>query len=79
MLKQLFVLGGEIEHNWKKDTLPLIAKLTGNTVDEIKKLNGLSSEKLSQNQKLKVLYNQHVLGIANLKSLMKNKALSSLN
>lgn len=38
----------------QKDTLPLIAKLTGNTVDEIKKLNGLSSEKLSQNQKLKV-------------------------
>lgn len=36
------------------DTLPLIAKLTGNTVDEIKKLNGLSGEKLSQNQKLKV-------------------------
>jgi peptidoglycan LD-endopeptidase CwlK len=36
------------------DTLPLIAKLTGNTVDEIKKLNGLSSDKLSQNQKLKV-------------------------
>lgn len=26
MLKQLFVLGGEIEHNWKKDTLPLIGR-----------------------------------------------------
>ncbi|CAP02954.1 putative peptidoglycan with LysM domain (plasmid) [Acinetobacter baumannii SDF] len=38
----------------QKDTLPLIAKLTGNTVDEIKKLNGLSSDKLSQNQKLRV-------------------------
>ena len=38
----------------QKDTLPLIAKLTGNSVDEIKKLNGLSSDKLSQNQKLKV-------------------------
>ena len=38
----------------QKDILPLIAKLTGNTVDEIKKLNGLSNDKLSQNQKLKV-------------------------
>lgn len=38
----------------QKDSLPLIAKLTGNTVDEINKLNGLSSDKLSQNQKLKV-------------------------
>jgi len=36
------------------DTLSLIAKLTGNTVDEIKKLNGLNSDKLKQNQKLKV-------------------------
>lgn len=36
------------------DTLPLIAKLTGNTVDEIKKLNGLTSDRLSQNQKLRV-------------------------
>lgn len=38
----------------QKDTLPLIAKLTGNSVDEIKTLNGLSNDKLSQNQKLKV-------------------------
>ena len=38
----------------QKDSLPLIAKLTGNTVDEINKLNGLSNDKLSQNQKLKV-------------------------
>lgn len=38
----------------QKDILSLIAKLTGNTVDEIKKLNGLSNDKLSQNQKLKV-------------------------
>jgi len=36
------------------DTLSLIAKLTGNTVDEIKKLNVLNSDKLKQNQKLKV-------------------------
>lgn len=26
MLKQLFVLGGGMEHNWKKDTLPLIGR-----------------------------------------------------
>lgn len=26
MLKQLFVLSGEIEHNWEKDTLPLIGR-----------------------------------------------------
>ena len=38
----------------KTDTLPLIAKLTGNTVDEIKKLSGLTSDRLSQNQKLRV-------------------------
>lgn len=38
----------------KKDTLPLIAKLTGNSVGEIKKLNNLASDNLSQNQKLKV-------------------------
>ena len=36
------------------DTLPLIAKLTGNTVDEIKKLSSLTSDRLSHNQKLKV-------------------------
>ncbi|OTG88603.1 LysM peptidoglycan-binding domain-containing protein [Acinetobacter sp. ANC 3813] len=38
----------------QKDSLGLIAKLTGNTVDEIKTLNGLSSVKLIKNQKLKV-------------------------
>lgn len=38
----------------QKDTLPLIAKLTGNSVDGIKKLNNLASDKLSQNQKLNV-------------------------
>lgn len=38
----------------KKDTLALIAKLTGNLVYEIKKLNNLSSDNLSQNQKIKV-------------------------
>ncbi len=38
----------------RKDTLALIAKLTRNSVDEIKKLNGLTSDELSQNQKLKV-------------------------
>jgi len=37
-----------------KDTLTLIAKLTANTVDEIKKLNGLSDDHLRENQKLKV-------------------------
>ena len=36
------------------DTLPLIAKLTGNTIDEIKKLSGLSSDRLSHHQKLRV-------------------------
>lgn len=38
----------------QKDTLSLIAKLTGNTIDEIKKLNGLSNDTLSHNQKLRV-------------------------
>lgn len=38
----------------QQDTLPLIAKLTDNSVDEIKKLNNLASDNLSQNQKLKV-------------------------
>lgn len=37
-----------------RDTLALIAKLTRNSVNEIKKLNGLTSNELSQNQKLKV-------------------------
>lgn len=36
------------------DTLALIAKLTGNTVDEIKRLSGISSDQLSTNQKLRV-------------------------
>ncbi len=38
----------------RTDTLPLIAKLTGNSIDEIKKLNGLSDGKISQNQTIKV-------------------------
>ncbi|OTG66848.1 peptidoglycan with LysM domain protein [Acinetobacter sp. ANC 4470] len=38
----------------QKDNLPLIAKLTDNTVDEIKKLNNLGSGKLIENQKLTV-------------------------
>lgn len=38
----------------QKDSLALIAKLTGNSVTEIKKLNGLSCEKITKNQKLKV-------------------------
>ncbi|MGQ8976025.1 LysM peptidoglycan-binding domain-containing protein [Acinetobacter schindleri] len=46
----------------KKDTLALIAKLTGNLVHEIKKLNNLSSDNLSQNQKIKV-YDRKVTGI----------------
>ncbi|MCU4320299.1 M15 family metallopeptidase [Acinetobacter bereziniae] len=44
------------------DTLPLIAKLTGNTVDEIKKLSNLTSDRLSQNQKLRV-YDRQVTAI----------------
>ncbi|MDO7193135.1 LysM peptidoglycan-binding domain-containing protein [Acinetobacter nosocomialis] len=38
----------------RNDTLPLIAKLTGNSIDEIKKLNGLRDGKISQNQTIKV-------------------------
>lgn len=38
----------------QNDTLVLIAKLTGNTVDEIKRLSGLSNDQLSTNQKLRV-------------------------
>ena len=38
----------------QKGNLPLIAKLTDNTVDEIKKLNNLGSGKLIQNQKITV-------------------------
>ncbi|HCA4898769.1 TPA: LysM peptidoglycan-binding domain-containing protein [Acinetobacter baumannii] len=38
----------------RTDTLPLIAKLTGNSIDEIKKLNGLSNDRISQNQKIRV-------------------------
>ena len=45
------------------DTLPLIAKLTGNTIDEIKKLSGLSSDRLNHNQKLKV-YDRQVASTA---------------
>jgi len=52
----------------QKDTLPLIAKLTGNSVDEIKKLNGLASDKLSQNQKLKVYARKVVFTIAKTKN-----------
>lgn len=38
----------------QNDTLVLISKLTGNTVDEIKRLSGLSNDQLSTNQKLRV-------------------------
>lgn len=38
----------------RTDTLPLIAKLTGNSIDEINKLNGLSDGKISQNQTIRV-------------------------
>ena len=38
----------------QKDTLPLIAKLTGNSIYEIKRLNSLANDNLSQNQKLNV-------------------------
>ncbi|MBD8009290.1 LysM peptidoglycan-binding domain-containing protein [Acinetobacter pecorum] len=52
----------------QKDTLPLIAKLTGNSVNEIKKLNGLASDKLNQNQKLKVYARKEVFTIAKTKN-----------
>lgn len=52
----------------QKDTLPLIAKLTGNSVNEIKKLNGLASDKLSQNQKLKVYARKAAFTIAKTKN-----------
>ena len=55
------------------DTLPLIAKLTGNTVDEIKKLNGLSSEKLSQNQRLRVYDRTTVLPVIKLQAEKEKK------
>lgn len=56
----------------QKDNLPLIAKLTGNTVDEIKKLNALSSDRLSQNQKLKV-YDRKVVSPESKPQPEKNK------
>lgn len=52
----------------QKDTLPLIAKLTDNSVDEIKKLNGLASDKLSQNQKLKVYAHKAAFTVAKTKN-----------
>ena len=52
----------------QKDTLPLIAKLTGNSIDEIKKLNGLASDKLIQNQKLKVYARKAAFTIAKTKN-----------
>lgn len=56
----------------QNDSLALIAKLTSNTVDEIKKLNGLSSEKLGQTQKLKV-YDRQVASIVKKTQILKNK------
>lgn len=56
----------------QKDTLPLIAKLTGNSIDEIKKLNGLASDKLIQNQKLKVYARKAAFTIAKTKNDDKN-------
>ncbi|MBQ0138524.1 MAG: LysM peptidoglycan-binding domain-containing protein [Kurthia sp.] len=55
----------------QKDTLPLIAKLTDNSVDEIKKLNNLTSDNLSQNQKLNV-YDRKV-AVTQLQSEKKSK------
>ncbi len=55
------------------DTLPLIAKLTGNTVDEIKKLNGLTANKLNQNQKLKVYDRKIVLPVIKLEAEKKKE------
>lgn len=46
----------------------MIAKLTGNSVNEIKKLNGLASDKLNQNQKLKVYARKEVFTIAKTKN-----------
>jgi len=54
-----------------KDTLTLIAKLTANTVDEIKKLNGLSDNHLRENQKLKV-YDRKV-GLTQAKAKIESK------
>ncbi|MFW1852876.1 LysM peptidoglycan-binding domain-containing protein [Acinetobacter guillouiae] len=54
-----------------KDTLTLIAKLTANTVDEIKKLNGLSDDHLRENQKLKV-YDRKV-GLTQAKAKIESK------
>ena len=54
------------------DTLPLIAKLTGNTIDEIKKLSSLSSDRLSHNQKLRV-YDRQVAPTATKPTTPKKK------
>ena len=54
------------------DTLPLIAKLTGNTVDEIKKLSSLTSDRLSHNQKLRV-YDRQVAPTATKPTTPKKK------
>ncbi len=54
------------------DSLALIAKLTGNTVDEIKKLNGLSDVKLVKNQKLKV-YDRKISFTSNKEEKLNNK------
>ena len=54
-----------------KDTLTLIAKLTANTVDEIKKLNGLSDDHLRENQKLKVY--ERKVGLTQAKAKIESK------
>lgn len=54
-----------------KDTLTLIAKLTANTVDEIKKLNGLSDDHLCENQKLKVY--ERKVGLTQAKAKVESK------
>ena len=56
----------------QKDSLGLIAKLTGNTVDEIKTLNGLSDVKLIKNQKLKV-YDRKTVFTSNKEQNSNNK------
>jgi len=61
-----------------QDTFSSIAKLTGNTIDEIKKLNSLSCDKLSSNQKLKVYDRKISATVIKPKSEKKEEKLVSL-
>lgn len=57
----------------QNDSLNLIAKLTGNTIDEIKNLNDLSSDKLIQNQRLRVYDRTTVLPVIKLQAEKEKK------